>query len=153
MRSLKTLIAAAAITALGIGVPAVLASTASAAVTPVIYNYASGWHNAAVRPPWIVIGQGGSPMAHTWWWNTWNSTVAKSTGTLWVDNCIPNCALGKESYHHLFVTLSGVKYHNGRAYYSQMTWYTPGYRTFGSHGSTLVLHFGILPGATVPGWH
>ena len=23
----------------------------------------------------------------------------------------------------------------------------------GSHGSTLVLHFGILPGATVPGWH
>ncbi len=34
MRSLKTLIAAAAITALGIGVPAVLASTASAAVTP-----------------------------------------------------------------------------------------------------------------------
>ncbi len=25
-------------------------------------------------------------------------------------------------------------------------WYTPGYRTFGSHGSTLVLHFGILPG-------
>ena len=54
-------------------------------------------------------------LAHTWWWNTWNSTVAKSTGTLWVDNCIPNCALGKESYHHLFVTLSGVKYHNGRA--------------------------------------
>ena len=40
-------------------------------------------------------------MAHTWWWNTWSSTVAKSTGTLWVDNCIPNCALGKESYHHL----------------------------------------------------
>ena len=34
-------------------------------------------------------------LAHTWWWNTWNSTVAKSTGTLWVDNCIPNCALGK----------------------------------------------------------
>ena len=34
-----------------------------------------------------------------------------------------------------------------------MTWYTPGYRTFGSHGSTLVLHFGILLGATVPGWH
>jgi hypothetical protein len=43
--------------------------------------------------------------------------------------------------HHLFVTLSGVKYHNGRAYYSQMTWYTPGYRTFGSHRSTLVLRF------------
>jgi hypothetical protein len=152
MRLLKILVAAAAITALSIGVPAVLASTASAAVTPVIYNYASGWHNAAIRPPWIVIGQGGSPMAHTWWWNTWNSTVAKSTGTLWVDNCIPNCAQGKESYHHLYVTLSGVKYHNGRAYYSVMTWYTPGYRTFGSHGSTLVLHFST-EGGTVPAWH
>lgn len=46
-RSPKTLIAAAAITALGIGVPAVLASTASAAITPFIYNNASGWH----RPP------------------------------------------------------------------------------------------------------
>ncbi len=39
------------------------------------------------------------------------------------------------------MTLSGVKYHNGSAYYSQMTWYTPGYRTFGSHRSTLVLRF------------
>jgi hypothetical protein len=60
LRSPKTLIAAAAITALGIGVPAVLASTASAAVTPFIYNHASGWHNAAVRPPWIVSTQGGT---------------------------------------------------------------------------------------------
>ena len=30
----------------------------------------------------MIIGQGGAPMAHTWWWNTWNSTVAKSAGTL-----------------------------------------------------------------------
>src|SRR5437870_4423460 len=113
MRSLKTLIAAAAITALGIGVPAVLASTASAAVTPVVYNYASGWHNAAVRPPWIVIGQGGSPMAHTWYWNTWGTWTAKSTGTLWTNNCIPNCAQGKTSYHKVYVTLDWIKWHNG----------------------------------------
>ena len=58
----------------------------------------------------------------TWYWNTWNSTTAKSTGTLWVDNCVPNCAQGKESYHHLYVTMSGVKYHNGHAFYSVMTW-------------------------------
>jgi hypothetical protein len=30
-----------------------------------------------------------------------------------------------------------VKYHNGRAYYSQMTWYTPGYRTFSTEGGTV----------------
>ncbi len=57
------------------GVPAV---TASAAPVPVIYNYAAGWSNPAVRPHWVIIGQDGAPMARTWWWNTWNSTVAKS---------------------------------------------------------------------------
>jgi hypothetical protein len=38
------------------------------------------------------------------------------------------------------VTLSGVKYHNGRAYYSVMTWYTPGYRFSYEKTSTYVLH-------------
>jgi len=148
----KMLIAiGAAIAALALsGVPAV---TTSAAPVPVIYNYAAGWSNPAVRPHWVVIGQGGSPMAHTWYWNTWNSQAAKSTGTLWTDNCIPNCAYGKESYHKLYVTLSGVKYRNGRPYYSRMTWYTPGYRLPGYKTSTAVLHFSTLPGATVPGWH
>ena len=132
------------------GVPAV---TASAAPVPVIYNYAAGWQYPAVRPHWVIIGQGGAPMAHTWWWNTWNSQVARSTGTLWTENCVPNCAYGKESYHKLYVTLSGVKYHTGRPYFSVMTWYTPGYRLPGHKTSTAVLHFGILPGASVPGWH
>ena len=137
-----------------IGVPAV---TASAAPVPVIYNYAAGWSNPAVRPHWVIIGQGGAPMAHTLHWSTWDkgepSPHATSAGTLVTDNCIPNCALGKASYHKLIVTLSVVKTHNGVRYYSRMTWYTPGYRIFGSHGSTLVLHFGILPGATMPGWN
>ena len=148
----KLLIAiGAAIAALALsGVPAV---TASAAPVPVIYNYAAGWSNPAVRPHWVIIGQGGSPMAHTWYWNTWNSQVAKSTGTLWTDNCVPNCALGKTSYHELYVALSGVKWHNGRTYYSVMTWYTPAYRMRPYKTSTATLHFGILPGASVPGWH
>ena len=149
MRKLLIIGASFAVLALS-GVPAV---TATAAPVPVVYDYASGWHNANVRPPWVIIGQGGAPMAHTWYWNTWNSAVARSTGTLWVNNCIPNCALGKTSYHRLFVTLSGVKWHNGRAYYSVMTWYTPGCRLYGYKTSTATLHFGILPGASVPGWH
>ena len=148
----KTLIAiGAAIAALALsGVPAV---TASAAPVPVIYNYAAGWSNPAVRPHWVIIGQGGSPMAHTWWWNTWNAQVARSTGTLWTDNCVPNCAYGKESYHKLYVTLSRVKYHNGRSYYSVMTWYTPGYRVYGYKTSTATLHFGVTPPGTLPYWH
>ena len=31
-----------------------------------------------------------------------------------MDNCIPDCALGETSYHKLYVTLSGVKWHKGR---------------------------------------
>ena len=134
------ILAALTLLSFGTALTPLAATAASATTTPVIYNYASGWSNPTVRPKWVIIGQGGSPMAHTWYWNTWGTWTAKSTGTLWTNNCIPNCALGKESYHHLYATLSGVKYHNGRAYYSQMTWYTPGYWTFGSHGSTLVLH-------------
>jgi hypothetical protein len=61
------------------GVPAV---TASAVPVSVIYNDAAGWSNPAVRPHWVIIGQGGAPMAHIWWWNIWNSAVAKSAGTL-----------------------------------------------------------------------
>ena len=32
-------------------------------------------------PPWVIIGHGGSPLAHIWYWSTWSSQVAKSTGT------------------------------------------------------------------------
>jgi hypothetical protein len=39
------------------GVPAV---TASAAPVPVICDYAAGWSNPAVRPHWVIIGQGGA---------------------------------------------------------------------------------------------
>ena len=48
----------------------------SSATTP------AGWSNPAVRPHWVIIGQDGAPMAHTRWWDTWNSTVAKPAGTL-----------------------------------------------------------------------
>jgi hypothetical protein len=123
---------------------AILGGTASAAqaaaLTPVIYNDAAGWSHPSVRPVWIVIGEGGAPAAHTWHWSSWGPKSATSTGTLWVNNCRPDCALGKTSYHHLVVTLSGVKYHNGRAYYSMMTWYTPGYRLGNDKTSTYVLH-------------
>ena len=153
MRKLLITIGAAIAVLAPSGLPAV---TAAAAPVPVIYNYASGWHNPTVKPKWVLIGQGGSPMAHTWYWNTWTSTTARSTGTLWTNNCIPNCAQGKTSYHKLYVTMSGVKWHNGRAYYSTMKWYTPGYkmRMHGNWTSTNILHFSIAyPGATDPVWH
>jgi hypothetical protein len=140
-----TLLSLAAVTPLA-------ATAASATTTPVVYNYASGWNSPTVRPQWVTIGQGGSPMAHTWYWNTWGTWTAKSAGTLWTNNCTPNCALGKTSYHKLYVTLDWIKWHNGTRYFYRMKWYTPGYRLHGYSTSTAVLHFG-LEGGTVPGWH
>jgi len=136
------------------GLAVVTAGLASAAVRPpVIYNNSNGWSTPQVRPTWILIGQGGSPMAHTWHWNTWNSKAARSTGTLEINNCIPDCASGSAGYHKLYVTLSGVKYHHGHAYYSVMTWYTPGYQMYGQRSSAVTMHFRYYaPGTTSPGW-
>jgi hypothetical protein len=163
-RALQAL-AAAAIMALGIlAVGAAGPATgpagpaaAQAATVPVIYNNAGGWRYPTVRPKWVLIGQGGSPMAHTWYWNTWNSTTAKSTGTLWVTNCVPTCAQSKYTYHKLYVTLYWVKGHNGTLYFYGMKWYTPGWTRLGllfSKGwtSTVWLHYRVYPGGSIPAW-
>ena len=135
------------------GLMAVTAVSASAAgMPPVTYNDSNGWLTPQVRPAWIVIGEGGSPMAHTSHWSTWNSKAARSTGTLVTNNCIPNCAYGRDSHHKLYVTLSGLKHHNGRAYYSVMTWYTPGFRMFGQRYSTVTMHY-QRHGGTLPSWN
>ena len=52
-KAIKAVIATTALAIVGVGAPVVAtssgsASTASAAVTPVIYNYASGWNNPTV---------------------------------------------------------------------------------------------------------
>ena len=67
MRSLKTLIAAAGVLALSIGVPAALmAPAASAATTPVVYaSGTGGWSHPSLRPSWVLVGMGGAPGAHT----------------------------------------------------------------------------------------
>jgi hypothetical protein len=93
-------------------------------------------------------------MAHTWHWNTWGPKTATSTGTLWTNNCVPNCAQGKTSYHKLYVTLYWVKWHNGQPYFYGMKWYTPGYKMkmHGSWSSTTYWHFSTYPGGSVPGW-
>ncbi len=154
MRSLKTLIAAGVLAA-SIGAPAALMpAVAFAATTPVVYaSGTGGWSHRSVRPSWILIGMGGAPGAHIGHWSTWDKGEpdphASANGTLWVDNCVPNCAQGKESYHRLVITLSAIKTHSGVRYYSRMTWYTPGYRLPGYHSSTAILHYSG-PG---PYWH
>jgi hypothetical protein len=151
---LAKIIATATIAIASITGLALAAGLASASTRPpVIYNESNGWQTPQVRPAWIYIGEGGSPIAHTWHWNTWNPKVARSTGTLVTNNCVPDCADGRASYHKLYVTLSGIKYHRGRAYYSVMTWYTPGYRLYGQHHSTMTMHYLVRHGGTMPFWY
>ena len=154
--SIKTICAGIGTLALAVGLVGGLSGSAQASVRPpVIYNYTEGWAAPQVRPAEITIGQGGAPFARSLHWTTWNSRDAKSTGTLVLDNCQPNCALGAASYYRVYVTLSGVKYHDGRAYYSVMTWYTPGLKTKsnGHWSHTMTLHFRYFaPYTTSPGW-
>ena len=143
------LIAAGALAAgvASVGIPAAIMPTvAEAATTPVVSANMNGWSHLSVRPAWILIGEGGSPEAHVGQWSTWDkgepNPHATANGTLWTDNCIPNCAQGHESGHRLVITLSVVKTHHGVRYYSRMSWHTPGYRLPGAHASTVVMHFG-----------
>ena len=79
-------------------------------------------------------------------------TLAVGLGTPAVMAGAASAAVTPVIYNKLYVTISGVKYHNGHAYYSVMTWYTPGYhRIYGSSSSSsLVVRFGIRPGASIP---
>ena len=147
MKLLTKIVSAASLTA-SLAFGAIM--PASASVTPAVYT--SGWSQTAVKPSWIRLGAGGNVEAHTWYWNTWNSTTAKSTGTLWINKCVPDCAAGHYSYHKLQVILSDVKTHNGRAYFSEMSWYTPGYHLDGyASGTTAVMYYVTTVG-TIPWW-
>ncbi len=156
MKLTRIITSALLVLGLGAGAAAATAGAASAATTPVVYASGSGgWTHPSVRPAWIYVGQGGSPMAHTWHWTTWAKNPgphAWTRGTLWTDNCIPNCALGKESYHPLTVTLSRPKWHSGVRYYSRMKWYTPTYR-FPNGSHTAILNYSVTPPGTAPYWH
>jgi len=148
LRTLKALLASAAVAAV-LGVPAVV-MPASAATTPVVFANVSGWSHGSVRPAWILIGEGGSPAARVPKWSTWDkgepNPHATANGTLWTNNCLPNCAQGKETGHRLVITLSVAKTHGAVRYFSRMTWYTPGYRLPGSRSSTVILHYSASEG-------
>ena len=158
MNIIRKFAAMVAIAVAGIsGLATFAAGPASAAGRPpVIYNESNGWATSQVRPGYIYIGEGGSPIARTQHWGTWNSKAARSTGTLITNDCNPNCAYGTDSYYKLYVVLSGVKHHNGRAYYSVMTWYTPGlWMIHGGHprSHTVTMHFAVRRGGSAPFWY
>jgi hypothetical protein len=118
------------------------AVTAHAAPLPKVYAEVTGWTHPSVRPAWIYIGQGGAPYVHTWHWSSWKASYAYSKGTLYTDNCVPNCALAKTAHHSVDVTLSQPRTHTGVLYYSRMTWYSPDYKFPPAYKHAVTLNFG-----------
>jgi hypothetical protein len=80
-------------------------------------------------------------------WSHWTGASAASRGTLWVDNCKPDCASGHFRTYPAEITLSRVAGRKGVRFFSRM-------RLRYQHGGPREYRYrwGTYPGATVPLW-
>jgi hypothetical protein len=121
-------------------------SLASRARLPVAYNGLDGWKHGRVRLSVIYVG-GSTAFLRTRRWSHWTGTSASTRGTLWVDNCRPDCASGHFHTYPAQVTLSRVADRKGVRFFSRM-------RLHYQHGGPRDYRYrwGTYPGATVPLW-
>lgn len=121
MKTIRRILAAAAVIAAVLASTAAFQGTASASTVPVVYNTgADGWV-AQVRPSAIYFGQGGSPILSGLTWHSWGQGSAWATGKLWTQ--VPGCTPSyKCAYHSRWagVYLSVVRLHNGHRYFARM---------------------------------
>jgi hypothetical protein len=122
------------------------AGGAAAGRLPVAYNGQDGWRHGTARPSTIYVG-GPDTFVRIQHWSHWTATSAFSWGTLWVDNCSPNCAAGHYTRYPAEVGLSRVAAHQGVSYFSRMRlrYYHTGARDYG-------FRWGTYRGATIPLW-
>ena len=113
---------------------------------PVAYNGQDGWGHGAVRLPVIYVG-GPDTFVRVQHWSHWTAGSAFAWGTLWADNCQPNCAAGHYARYPAEVSLSRVTAHHGASYFSRMRlrYYHRGARDYG-------FRWGTYRGATIPLW-
>ena len=97
----------------------------------------SGFMGRAPRSKRVADGPG---YMH---WTTWTTHEAKATGTVWLDNCTPDCASG--TFHSTLGTLVAFRPVDGRFTRATLSYSYGGYR---NHG-TLKLH--LYPGYTYQG--
>jgi len=113
---------------------------------PVAYNGVDGWSGGRVRLAVLYVG-GPDTFVRTARWARWSGTSAVSHGTLWVDDCRPNCAAGHYHRYPATVTLSRVAHREGVSFFSRM-------RLRYVHGRQRDYRFrwGTYQGATAPLW-
>lgn len=125
MKALSIIAVARAAAMAGIlSASAAFALAASASASPVVYNYAEGFHHGRVQPRAIYVGSGGSPYVIHLRWSHWNRATASGHGRLWEQ--IPGCTKPTYQcpyYHHSArVYLYRVRSHHGTRYFSRMRW-------------------------------
>ena len=135
--------AAAALTTRNAGNPAAAGSRAR---LPVAYNGQDGWGHGAVRLATIYVG-GPDTFVRVQHWSHWTASSAMAWGTLWADNCQPNCAAGHYARYPAEVSLSRVAAHQGASYFSRMRlrYHHRSARDYG-------FRWGTYRGATIPLW-
>ncbi len=113
---------------------------------PVAYNGQDGWGHGTVRLPTLYVG-GPDTFVRVPHWSHWTASSAFAQGTLWVDNCQPNCAAGHYVKYPASVSLSRVAAHQGARYFSRLTlrYYHKRPRDYG-------FRWGAYRGATAPLW-
>lgn len=113
---------------------------------PVAYNGQDGWGHGRVRLSVVYVG-GPDTFVRVPHWSHWTAGSAFAWGTLWVDNCQPNCAAGHYVKYPASVSLSRVASHRGVSYFSRMTlrYYHQSARDYG-------FRWGTYRGATIPLW-
>jgi len=148
----KFAVLAAAVLVAGVGLAGVLilraaGATPASVVLPVAYNGADGWHQGRARLPVIYIGES-EVFVRTPHWSRWSGSSARARGELWVNACTPTCSAGHYRTYRAQVSFSGVAVRDGVRYFSVL-------RLRYRHGGQrdYVFRWGVLPGATIPGWN
>jgi hypothetical protein len=113
---------------------------------PVAYNGQDGWGHGTVRLSVIYVG-GPDTFVRVQHWSRWTASSASARGTLWVDNCQPNCAAGHYVRYPASVTLSRVAAHQGASYFSRMN-----LRYQHESARDYRFRWGAYRGATAPLW-
>jgi hypothetical protein len=122
------------------------AGNAAAGRLPVAYNGQDGWGHGVVRLSTIYVG-GPDTFVRVQHWSHWTGSSAFAWGTLWADNCQPNCAAGHYVKYPAEVSLSRVAAHQGGSYFSRMR-----LRYFHNSARDYGFRWGTYQGATVPLW-
>lgn len=96
-----------------------MAPAASAATAPVIYDGFTSWSKPTVKPQYIYVLVMSDTIGKNAW-STWTGTYAKGAGWQTTNNCKPSCANGHVTWYRVWLTLSQVRHHGSRAYFSRM---------------------------------